>query len=99
MDDDVDPVGWAVNIGVGGRGLIPGRDNDWYGLGWYYNHIEPGDFLTAGGVDDHAQGVEAFYNFAITPAAMLSADFQYVQAAVPGADAAVILGARLNVRF
>jgi porin len=98
-DDDVNPVNWDVSFGVGGRGMIGGRDNDWFGVGWYYNHIEPGRFFTAAGVDKHSQGLEAFYNFAITPAAMISADLQYVQAAVPGTDAAVVLGARLNIRF
>jgi carbohydrate-selective porin OprB len=45
-------------------------------------------------------GVEAFYNFAITPALQLSFDVQWIPN--PGkqsSDDAVILGTRLNMRF
>jgi hypothetical protein len=44
-------------------------------------------------------GLEAYYNLAITPAANLSFDIQVVDTPLPNADAAVILGMRLGLRF
>jgi porin len=32
-DKETNPVEWAVSGGVGGRGVIPTRDNDTFGLG------------------------------------------------------------------
>ena len=34
------PTEWAVSGGIGGRGLIPSRDNDCFGVGYYYNSIQ-----------------------------------------------------------
>jgi hypothetical protein len=45
------------------------------------------------------QGFEAFYNFAITPAFMLTADLQVVDSAKEGIGAAVIAGLRSTLRF
>lgn len=98
-DDDVDPVGWAVSGGIGGRGMIPTRENDSFGVGYYYNHIVDTRFFGLVGIDDHAQGVEAFYNIAITPAARLTIDIQYVDAALPDVDDDVVIGARFSVQF
>jgi porin len=32
-DKDTNPVDWDLKIGLGGRGLFPGRANDTYGIG------------------------------------------------------------------
>jgi porin len=98
-DDDTDPVGWALSGGIGGRGLLPGRDDDMFGVGYYYNHIVVGRFTGLAGLDDHSQGMEAFYNIAITPAAHLTLDFQYVQAALPRNDPGAVIGARFALTF
>jgi porin len=34
-DKETNPVEWAISGGVGGRGLIPSRDNDNFGIGYY----------------------------------------------------------------
>ena len=33
-DKDTNPTEWAVSGGIGGRGLIPSRDNDCFGVGF-----------------------------------------------------------------
>ena len=98
-DEDTNPIEWTVSGGIAGRGLIPTRDNDTFGIGYYYNSIQEtriGGFL---GLDDHAQGFEAYYNIALTPAADLTFDIQATDDIFPNTDTAIILGARLNLRF
>ena len=79
--------------------MIPGRENDWFGVGYFYNHIVVGRFTGFAGLNDEAQGFEAFYNVGITPAAHLTLDIQVVDGALPDADDAVVLGARLGMSF
>jgi len=80
------------SFGVGGRGmLIPGRDLDFWGLGWAGTHFSSDlrddlklatslPLLGRPGVElegfEHA--VEAFYNIAITPWAHLTIDLQFI---------------------
>jgi porin len=36
VDMETNPVRWSGSFGVGGRGLIPTRDDDFYGIGYHY---------------------------------------------------------------
>jgi porin len=98
-DKDTNPVEWSVSGGLSGRGLIPSRDNDVYGVGYYYSRIQKTLLTGVLGVQDHSQGMEAFYNVALTPAAQLTFDMQVQDAPLSSIDTAVILGLRLNLRF
>jgi porin len=98
-DKNTNPIDWAASIGVGGKGMIPGRSDDTFGIGYYFSHLQQTRFITAMGIRDHADGLEAYYNLAITRAVDLTFDAQVVDAAEPKKDPAVVLGARLNVRF
>jgi porin len=77
-DRQTNPLSWAVSGGMGGRGVIPYRDNDTFGIGYYYNRNQPGRLLGILGVEDSAQGFEVFYNIAVTPACRLTLDLQVV---------------------
>ena len=77
-DKDINPTEWAVSGGIGGRGLIPSRDNDCFGVGYYYNSIQTLRLSGLLGIKDSTQGLECFYNIAITPAAHLTLDLQVV---------------------
>lgn len=96
-DQDTNPIDWSINIGVGGRGIIPGRDDDVFGIGYYYNNINAERL--PGGINDYGHGLEAFYNIALTPSSFLTLDAQVVEGPFQGTDTAVILGARLHLRF
>ena len=98
-DKDTNPFSLTYSIGLGGRGVIPGRDNDLFGLGYFYTETEDGNLLTSVGIEDDTQGFEAFYNVAITPAVKLSFDVQWLQATVPDTDDAWVLGSRLQLTF
>jgi carbohydrate-selective porin OprB len=88
--------------GVGGRGVIPGRPYDRFGVGSFWLK-ESNDFkkqpVIATTLQDEV-GLEAFYNFAITPALQLSLDTQWIaKSGKQSSDSAVVLGTRLNMRF
>jgi porin len=98
-DQDTNPVEWSGSFGVGGRGIVPARDDDVFGVGYYYTHFQETRIGGLLGVDDEGQGFETFYNAAIIPAAHLTFDMQLADSALPRTDTAVILGARLNLSF
>jgi porin len=98
-DPNTNPWQTSVTFGAGGRGLIPGRPNDLYGVGGFYNKLAKSrvqDFL---GFEDDYAGVEGFYNIAITPAARLSAIIQYLESAKPRVDDSLLIGGRLQLVF
>jgi porin len=98
-DKETNPVEWAVSGGIGGRGLIPSRHNDSFGVGYYYNSIQTLRISNILGIRDSSQGFEFFYNLAVTPAARLTFDVQVVQSASARVETATILGARATLDF
>lgn len=85
------------SFGIGGRGLIPTRPNDRYGVGWYYMDFAPGLKRIANLSSEN--GVELFYNFALTPWAQLTGDVQWVTPAQNDVSDPWVLGGRLQVFF
>jgi len=77
-------VHFFYSLGIGGKGVIPNRHNDRYGLGFYYIDVNnpklQGLFQTTKLLRDE-YGFEAFYNFAITPWLMVTPDIQVVRGA------------------
>jgi porin len=98
-DKDTNPFNATASTGLGGRGVLPGRDNDLLGVGYFYTETESGNVVSNLLTNDSVQGVEAFYNYAVTPAAMASFNVQWLESSVQGADNALVLGARLQFKF
>lgn len=98
-DQDTNPVEWSGSFGLSGRGLIPSRSDDTYGIGYYYTRFQETRFTNILGVGDEGQGLEAYYSLAITRAAHLTFDIQWQNTPLPNVDSAVILGMRLNLGF
>ena len=96
-DGGTNPVEFFYSLGFGGKGMIPGRANDSYGVGWYYmqtsNDIP--DVLKIG----DEQGFEAYYTFAVTPWLQLTPDLQLVNPARQSNATTLIAGVRCNVVF
>ncbi|MCH7643341.1 MAG: carbohydrate porin [Myxococcales bacterium] len=119
-------LGWApknrnaidqfYSFGVGGRGmLIPGRDLDFWGVGWAGTHISSDlrkdlELLGSGNIDSFEHAIEAFYNIELLPSVHLTLDVQFVVNPVVAqiADAggsvkddglAIVSGARLQIDF
>lgn len=85
-------------------GNVPGRRrrDDRFGIGWYWASSSPqiGSLITSqfGPVGD-GQGIECFYNYALTPAVRITPDVQYVVPTLRSAEPALIAGARALVSF
>ena len=99
-DGEVNPVQGFYSLGLGGKGICHGRDNDTFGLGYYY--IDLSDDLPGMLNVSSEQGLELFYNFEITKSVHITPDLQWI--INPGAgfetrDNAVVLGMRLQMSF
>jgi porin len=71
---DVNPINYFYSIGVGGKGLVPDRPKDTYGVGYYYLALS--DQLPS--VFCKEVGVELYYNIEITPWLHISPDIQII---------------------
>ena len=97
-DEDANPVSWSAAAGVSGRGSIPGRDDDTWAVGYFYNNLQ--DLDLGPNPDAFASSVtgwEVFYEFALTPAIGLAVDAQFLQSAINLIDDSTLVGLRLNV--
>jgi porin len=83
-DGQANPIHYFYSIGVGGKGIIPGRPLDESGIGYYYINIShprfTGPFVTREFLRDE-WGVEAYYNIALTPWLKLTPDIQVIRPA------------------
>src|SRR5687768_16089295 len=72
------------SLGIGGKGVIPTRERDRFGLGFYYIDVKnphlQGVFRDRKLLRDE-YGFETFYNIAITPWLYLTPDIQVVRGA------------------
>jgi len=88
-----------LSFGVGGQSQINGREDDTFGVGWYYIGISD-EFgpLLANLIDD-GQGVEMYYEIALSERFRLSLDLQVVDPNSVAANTAVVPGIRARVEF
>jgi len=94
---DVNPVAHFYSIGVGGQGVIPTRDCDTFGIGYYYADLSnqlPSLFHSE-------QGVECYYSIQIAPWLHVTPDLQVIMN--PGGtddhDVAIVGGVRVNMKL
>ncbi len=109
-DRNTNLVDWDLKIGLGGRGLFPGRGNDTYGLGYY--KVEASDSVTAiiGGLPlppditdtvlrSGSSGFEAWYNLEVASWFNLTLDYQAVRSVFRPIDTSHVLGMRFRIDF
>ena len=96
-DGEANPIERFWSLGVGGRGLIPGRDKDRFGTGWFLTEWSDSLPKTLGLNNEH--GFEVFYEVAITPWMYLTPDIQVILPSRDRADTLLISGLRVNVVF
>ena len=99
VPEDRNPYNIYASGGLGGRGVIPHRPHDRFGVGPYWLKESSDLSNQPGSLLRDEVGLEAFYNFAITPYVQLSADVQWISSGIRANDDAVVLGTRLNIRF
>ena len=112
-DGNPNPMHYFYSVGVGGKGVIPGRPNDRFGLGYYYITIRNPQFTVAIANRTFLRneyGFEAFYDVALTPWMQLTPDIQIIRPTqkdeftlMPlsrqGIDTATVFGVRLQMYF
>jgi porin len=95
----VNPIRACYSLGVGGKGLIPGRATDTYGVGYYFiNLTDELPRIIERRVEDE-QGVELYYNIAVTPWLHVSPDLQFIDPARSKIDTTVVAGLRMKIDF
>jgi porin len=98
-DQSTNPVKWSLSAGIGGKGMIPTRNQDTFGVGYFYTSIEQSRLFNVAGIQPETQGGELFYNIAVTPAAHLTLDMQVVDSPFSNINPAILLGMRLDLNF
>ncbi|HOW19306.1 MAG TPA: carbohydrate porin [Phycisphaerae bacterium] len=88
------------SLGVSGKGSIPTRDRDTWGIGYYYADIN--DCINPVFGLNSEQGVETYYNIEITPWMHITPDLQII--VNPGGgfqnrDVAIVYGLRARINF
>jgi porin len=96
-DADTNPFEYFYSAGFGGKGMIRGRPNDRYGIGYYF--LDTSSELPSVLKYGDEQGVEAFYTVAVTPWCQITPDVQVIDPARESNDTTVVLGARLQLLF
>jgi hypothetical protein len=102
-DKDTNPMHNSYSVGIGGRGIIPCRNNDVFGVGWFFTDLDPDQFESSSGgplsIKEDFQGVEIFYSLAITPATKLTFDVQFLESYDKDIDDSVVPGVRFQMIF
>ena len=97
-DEDTNPVSWSVAGGLSGRGTIETRNDDTWGIGYFYNDLQELGFRRSLFASS-TSGLETYYDISFTESLSLTLDAQWTQSAFPGIDDATTFAARLNVSF
>ncbi|MBN2294371.1 MAG: carbohydrate porin [Pirellulales bacterium] len=98
-DQETSPYAWACNVSLQGQGLIARREQDTVGIGYFYSGLS-NDFKNLLNPPlrlSDLQGVELYYNAAITRWFHLTADLQVVEPADSAHDTAVVFGLRAKI--
>jgi porin len=97
-DGNPNPIEWTLSFGVGGDSPLLGREEDRFGIGWYYVGISD-QFIQLANVVDDGQGIELFYDIAMSQTFRFALNFQVVDPTITGVDTAVVPGIRGRIEF
>jgi len=100
-DGNPNPIRWGGTVAVQAQGLVSDRPADTMGVSYFYTGLSS-EFKSLGGplIDlQDVQGVELYYNVAVTPWFHLTADLQVVEPADTAKDTAVVMGLRGKIDF
>jgi len=112
-DGKANPVKYSFSLGLVGKGVVPDRPHDDFGIGWartkFSNDFVPYLRRTFDLGLDHEDVVELYYNAAITPWLSVSPSFQVIFPALDktlddsgnfeSLDTLYMAGLRVGVRF
>lgn len=112
-DGKANPVKYSYSLGLVGKGIVPGRPYDEFGIGWALTEFSDNfvpymrDIFNLG--LNRESAVELYYNFAVTPWLSISPSYQYISPALDkvqdsngnfkNLDNTQLLGVRIGLRF
>ena len=112
-DGKANPIKYSYSLGIVGKGVIPGRPNDNFGIGWARTEFSDNfvpylrDTFNLG--LNHEDVVELYYNAAVTPWLSVSPNLQIISPALnktldsnknfTDLDTTYIAGVRVGIRF
>lgn len=87
--------------GLAGYGVIPSRSQDNFGVGYFYYNFSNDlqDALRPEIEFANEQGIELFYNYAITPWWHITVDLQLIDPVLSAKERAIVGGLRINLKF
>jgi porin len=112
-DGKANPIKYSYSLGLVGKGVVPGRPRDDFGIGWARTEFSD-DFVpylrsTFGLGLDHEDAVEIYYNASVTPWLSVGPSLQIISTALNKAldssgtfqdlDTTYIAGVRVGIRF
>ena len=101
-DGNPTPVSYFLSAGVGGFSPVGRQRGDKFGIGWYYVGASNqfGAIPQAIFGPRNGTGVEAYYNFQVTPWLNISPDVQYILPEASAiADDAFVYGVRAHMKL
>ncbi len=100
-DGNPSPVDGTFSFGVGGNSLLPCRGNDTFGAGYFITGLS-NDFRDVARrvlPQRNEQGVELYYNVAVTPWFHVTANTIWVAPSIERFDPAYLFGLRAKIDF
>jgi porin len=101
-DGNPNPVRWSTLVGFAGNNLLPGRTDDKWGVGFYHYGLSQPLLTGLAERDIYRRsegGIEAFYNYAITPWLRMTGDLQVVEPWNALRPRSTFMAVRLQTRF
>jgi porin len=92
------PIRWFANVSLVGTSPIRHRDKDTVGIGYYHLGASNLPILTLNGIGAE-DGVELFYNVAVTPWFHVTPDLQVLDPAQSRTATALLVGIRARLSF
>ncbi|MFO0844618.1 MAG: carbohydrate porin [Gemmataceae bacterium] len=100
-DDNPNPIRYSVGVGLSGASPLRGRPRDTFGVGYYFLGVSDPLKQFAGPAVPlrNEQGVDLYYNAAVTPWLHVTPDVQVVEPLLRQADTALLFGLRARLDF
>jgi len=101
-DGKANPIKYFASIGIGSKGLIPGRRRDTFGVGyyclWFSNELP--SIVKRNLLEDTEQGAELYYNICLTPWMQITPDLQIIESGAKSVDNTIVVGGlRMQLNF
>ncbi len=97
-DGNPNPIRWFVNVSLVGGSPIHSREDDTIGIGYYHLGVSNLPILAIHDIGAE-NGVELFYNAAVTPSFHVTPDLQVLDPAQSRNATAFLLGIRAKLSF